>query len=216
MMPIFFSVVMVLRNRASELDSILNKADQILKNLATDYEIIVIDNGSTDDSIVRLKALTGQAGLPNLQVFVLTNAIDNDLANWVGVENALGDFVAIVNPSVDDISILPQMLEKSVIGADLVFARNRNKPRQRWLYYLAYSAFALLYRWFNGIDYVKESVQFQILSKRVVNFISQHPEPVITLRHIKSLLVFERVTLDYEYDVENSEPRRLIDGLIWE
>ena len=90
--------------------------------------MIIIDNASNDESIRVLRNLTGQAGYPNLQVFALTKAVDDDTASWVGLENALGDFVAIVDPLLDDIAILPEMLNRATTGVDVVFANNQQNP----------------------------------------------------------------------------------------
>ena len=37
--------------------------------LVSDYDIIIVDNASDDDSIFVLKTLTGGGGLPNLQIY---------------------------------------------------------------------------------------------------------------------------------------------------
>jgi hypothetical protein len=47
-----------------------------------------------------------------LQVYALTKEVSADTAAWVGLENALGDFVAVLDPLTDDITFIPEMLEK--------------------------------------------------------------------------------------------------------
>lgn len=81
---------------------------------------VIMNSLSDDDSIGVLKKLTGENGLPNLQVYALTKDVDADTASWVGVENALGDFVAVIDPLADDIGFLPEMLEKTANGVDVV------------------------------------------------------------------------------------------------
>ncbi len=144
---------------------------------STDYELIIVDNASDDESINVLKNLTGQSGYPNLQVYALTKEVDGDTASWVGLENALGDFVAVIDPQLDDIGFLHEMLDKAVMGADVVFANNQQKPRQSLAYRAAYAVFNFLYKSFNGIHLAKEAPLYRLLSKRVVNFILQHPQP---------------------------------------
>jgi DNA recombination-dependent growth factor C len=89
---VFLSVVYVLRNHSDQLESLIKEASIHLVNLATDYELIIVDNASDDESINVLKNLTGQSGYPNLQVYALTKEVDGDTASWVGLENALGSF----------------------------------------------------------------------------------------------------------------------------
>lgn len=195
--PVFLSVVFVVRNQSGNLQQMLTDAAAGMASLVSDYELIIVDNASDDQSVSILKSLTGENGLPNLQVYALTKEVDADTASWVGLENALGDFVAVIDPLADDISFLPEMLDKAVSGADVVFADNAQKCSQSWSYRAAYAAFYELYKWFNGIDLAKEAPQYRILSKRVVNFILQHPQPAMTYRHLPATGGFARVNLNY-------------------
>ena len=175
--PVFLSVVHVVRNQGFQLESIIKNTSEKLSSLVADYELIIVDNASDDKSINILKNLTGQSSYPNLQVYALTKEVDCDTASWVGLENALGDFVAVIDPQLDDIDFLPEMLDKSVLGADVVFANNQQKPRQSFAYRAAYAAFNFLYKTFNGIHLANDAPQYRLLSKRVVNFILQHSQP---------------------------------------
>lgn len=195
--PIFLSVIFVVRNQEDKLEMFLNNAVEQLSGLVSDYEIVVVDNSSSDDSVARLKNLTRETGLPNLQVYALTKEVDSDTASWVGLENALGDFVAVIDPLEDDIAFLPQMLEKAVGGADVVFARNRQLPKRSISYRIANAIFNQLYKFGNGVHLTKEAPHFRLLSKRVVNFILQHSRPTITYRHLPATGGFARVTMHY-------------------
>ncbi|MCH4539761.1 glycosyltransferase [Ochrobactrum sp. A-1] len=195
--PVFLSVVYVMRNQGQQLETIIQGASAKLSSLVTDYELIIVDNASDDNSVNALKKLTGQSGYPNLQVYALIKEVDGDTASWVGLENALGDFVAVVDPLLDDIGFLPEMLDKAVTGADVVFANNQHKPRQSFAYRAAYAAFNFLYKSFNGIHLAKEAPQYRLLSKRVVNFILQHPQPAMTYRHLPATGGFVRINMEY-------------------
>ncbi|MDI6529453.1 glycosyltransferase [Pseudomonas otitidis] len=195
--PAFLSVVYVVRNQGLQLDSIIQDTSEKLSRLVTDYELIIVDNASDDESINILKTLTDQAGYPNLQVYALTKEVDGDTASWVGLENALGDFVAVIDPLLDDIDFLHEMFDKAVMGADVVFANNLQKPRQSFVYRAAFAGFNFLYKSFNGIHLAKEAPQYRLLSKRVVHFILQHPQPAVTYRHLPATGGFARVNMEY-------------------
>src|SRR5687768_15499386 len=182
--PIFLSVVFVVRNQSDHLEKILSDAATGIASLVSDYELIIIDNASDDDSVSVLKNLPGANGHPNLQVYALTKEVDADIASWVGLENALGDLVAVIDPLVDDVGFLPEMLDKAVSGADVVFANNEQKPAQSLAYRNAYTVFNRLYKWFSDINLAQEAGQYRVLSRKVVNFILQHPQPAITYRHL--------------------------------
>ena len=207
--PVFLSVVIVVRNQSDHIETILSDAATVISPLVSDYELIIIDNASDDGSISVLKNLTGENGQPNLQVYALTKQVDADTASWVGLENALGDFVAVIDPLTDDIGFLPEMLDKAVSGADVVFANNKKKPAQSLAYRGSYAIFNGLYKRFNGINLAKEAPHYRVLSKRVVNFILQHPQPAMTYRHLPATGGFARVNLNYSATPKVSHTKRL-------
>lgn len=207
--PLFLSVVFVVRNQSANLEDLLTEAVSVLTPVVSEYELIVVDNASSDDSLSVFARLTGEEGLPNLQVYALSGEVDADTAFWVGLENALGDYHVVIDPLTDDVAFLPQMLDRAVEGFDIVFANNQQKPMQGLVYQLACRLFYLLYKWLNYIDLPRETSQFRVLSKRVVNFILQHPQPAITYRHIQATGGFSRIHLTYSAVPKASHPKRL-------
>jgi glycosyltransferase involved in cell wall biosynthesis len=211
--PCFLSVVFVVRNQSDQIEKILSDAASIIASTVSDYELIVVDNASEDDSILQLKRLTSETGLANLQVYALTKEVDADTASWVGLENALGDFVAVIDPLIDDINFVPQMLDQAVAGADVVFANNSQKPAQSLAYRCANIVFHSLYNKFNGVHLAKDAPQYRILSKRVINFILQHPQPSMTYRHLPATGGFARAYLNYSAEPKVTSPKRLGESI---
>lgn len=198
---IFLSIVYVLRNQSDQLEHILRDAIEKLSPLVSDYELIIIDNASDDDSLSVLKELTGEKGLPNLQVYALTKEVDADTAFWVGLENSLGDSVAVVDPLTEDIGFLPKMLD-AASSYDVVFANNLKKPPQSFTFRVAHTLFSYFYKYTSGVHLAKEMPQYRVLSRQVVNFILQHPQPAITYRHLPATGGWRRINMEY-----SAEPR---------
>lgn len=195
--PIFLSVVLVVANNANELDAILTDISETIAELVSDYELIVVDNASNDESLATLKKLTSENGLPNLQIYALTKKVDPDTASWVGLENALGDFVAVIDPMAEDVHFVSSMLDEALGGADVVFATNRHQPQKSLAYQASSYAFNVVYELFNGVNLARDAPQYRVLSKRVVNFLLQHPQPGMTYRHLPATGGFARANLTY-------------------
>lgn len=211
--PVFLSVVYVVRNQSEHIEAMVANAVERIGPIVSDYELIVVDNASDDNSVLLLKGLTGEQDVPNLQVYALTKEVDADTASWVGLENALGDFVVVIDPQVGDIDFLPEMLDHAVRGADVVFAQNLQQSKQSWSYRLAYAVFDRLYKRFNGIDLAKEAPQYRLLSKRVVNFILQHSQPALTYRHLPASGGFARANLRYSAAPRPGQTKRLGESI---
>ena len=61
--PVFLSVVLVVRNQSAELRAIIEQMTHTVAPLVNDYELIIVDNASDDDSVAALKQLTGEPDL---------------------------------------------------------------------------------------------------------------------------------------------------------
>ena len=212
-LPGFLSIVFVVRNQSDQLEEILNNAVLLIAPAVKDYELIVVDNASTDESIVHLKSITDANGIPNVQVYALSKEVDSDTATWVGLENALGDYIAVVDPFVDDINFLPRMMDEAASGADLVFANNLQKQRQNLMYSIAFALFNNLYRRLNNISISDEVPQYRILSKRVVNYMLQYPQPVVVYRHLAATSGFVRRILTYSTKPANLQQKNLSESI---
>ena len=211
--PIFLSLVITAKNDEDTLYKEIEDISNRLKILVDDYELIIIDNASTDRTISLLSDLTSSTGLPNLQVYSLTKEVDRDAATWVGLENALGDFVVVFNPAQDDFAVLPSMLEKAVSGNDVVFASNQLMPKQTFGYRVANGFFNFMYKRFNDIHLAKEAPEYRILSKRVINFILQHRQPAISYRHLPASAGFVKGYIEYKSEPKERKSKNLPESI---
>lgn len=209
--PALVSAVMVFRNRARDLEEAIRYTSEVLGATTSDFELIVVDNASEDDSATVLRHLTSNDGLPNLQVFVLTREVDDDVAAWAGLENSLGDFVVVFDPFLDDIGFLPTMLDAAAHGADVVFASNEIGTSHPFLYQMLRGGFLSLFKWIAGVHLAKDSPPFRLLSRHVVNFVLRHPAPSLTYRHIPATVGFEKVNLSYR-----AKPRWTAQKHLWD
>ena len=200
---IFLSVVYVLNdNRVNDdlnrLYKILKNTVQVLSPIVADYEIIIVDNvPNKNNSISLLKKLTNDKELPNLQVYILNKTVNENIAACVGLDKSLGDFVAILNPFLDDISFLPKMLDKAINGFDIVIAYNKNKYIKSFFYRFARKIFDILYKFLNKAIITKDIFPYRLFSRRVTNQILQDPHPEMMLRHLPASIGYEIGEMNY-------------------
>ncbi|MEY4616736.1 MAG: hypothetical protein RJB66_1696 [Pseudomonadota bacterium] len=209
----FLSVVLVVRNSEALLRPMLAEVGQLVEPLVQDYEIVVVDNASTDASVEVLKDLTKENGLPNLQIYALTKEVDTDTASWVGLENALGDLVVVLDPFRDSIRLLPTMLDSSASGRDVVFAKNTIQEQNGLMYNLCQSLFNVLYRWASGLNLAAEAPQYRIVSRRVINYILQHSMPALAYKYLPATGGFSKQYIQYEFVADTKKEKNLFDSI---
>lgn len=209
---ILLSIILVVRDCENDLEGFLRRAIYIANSCAEDHEIILIDNGSTDGTVERLRNLCREGEIPNVQAYVLSRREDHDIAAWAGLENALGDYLVIIDPTADDIGFLPQLLEAAIEGVDLVFALNTQPRQQSVIYNAARSIFATAAKRFLEIDSQREMPFFRVLSRRVVNFMLRQDGLGFSYRWLPAASGFRRATLNYASETDR-ESRNLINDI---
>ena len=65
----------------------------------------------------------------------------------------------------------------------------------------------------DGIDLSKETPQYRLMSRALVNFILQHHNSPTSLRHLPAVSGFSKATVLYRNQLKNSRKKYLKDGI---
>ena len=116
----WLSVVIPLFNEAESLPELVAKVDQVCQSIAPDaYEIVAVDDGSTDGSFAVLQQLLEQ--YPRLRVIRFRRNYGKSAALAVGFDRARGDVIVTMDADLqDDPEEIPRLLAKLEEGYDLV------------------------------------------------------------------------------------------------
>ncbi len=118
----FFSIVIPTYNRLPILQKCLSALEkqQRQDDLITDYEIIVVDDGSTDETLSWLD--TNQANLPHVKLFC-QNHRGAAIARNFGVEKAQGDWIIFID---SDLVVTENFLQAHAQALDLAQKQQRD------------------------------------------------------------------------------------------
>ena len=197
----FLSLVMTINEESLDMVPILASAERIGRGFGQDYELIVLLNGPMKKLTQDLAQLCETGKTPNLQVFILASQVDRDLAAWAGIEYAMGDLVAVLDPSQDDIDALPNLLEKSQEGYDVVLGINTRKRRQSLAYRFSSSLFSRLGKKLLNTDPTRELPFYRVLTRNYVNFMLRHRPTNGTYRWLPAQSGYKRTVVHYESNI---------------
>jgi len=129
--PSRLSVVVPVRNEQDNLQGLIAEICAAL-NGVIDYEIIYVDDGSTDDTLSRLKLMRMQ--YPQLRIMHHAKSCGQSTAVRTGVKAASGDWIATLDgDGQNDPADIPKLLVTLRQGVELVGGNRRKSRRDVWV-----------------------------------------------------------------------------------
>ena len=89
------SIVIPFHNESANITPLIKKTDEVLTHMQISYEIVAVDDASSDDTYKILQDLTNS--FPSLKVFHHHNNCGQSTSVVTGVRNAKGDLIATLD-----------------------------------------------------------------------------------------------------------------------
>lgn len=170
------SVVLPMKNEARGLDRLFARLVPALRGLGCPFEIIAVDDGSTDDTLLRLKAI--RAGLPELKIVSLSRNFGKEIGVTAGLARTRGRVVVLMDSDLQHPpESIPDLLRPWREGGfKLVYARRTTFDRgsliRNWLSKAFYKVFDLM----SDVRIDRETGDFMAIDRAVVDAFLAMPE----------------------------------------
>ena len=113
------SIVIPMRNEAPNVAELHRELTDVLRSFGRSYEILTIDDGSTDETFARLASI--QRTDPRLRVIRFRRNFGQTAAIAAGIDHAGGDVIVLLDADLqNDPADIPMMIEKINQGYDVV------------------------------------------------------------------------------------------------
>jgi dolichol-phosphate mannosyltransferase len=180
-----------------------------------DYEIVLVDDGSTDASWDRMLALAPSD--PHLRLVRLSRNFGHQAALTAGLEAARGDAVVLIDADLQDPpELIPILVAKWREGFDVVYGLRTRREGETLFKRWTASVFYRVLRGVTRIEIPADAGDFRLLSRRAVDALARMPERARFLRGMTSWLGFPQVGVQYERDAryagETKYPTRRMIG----
>ena len=168
------SVVIPVYNESSLIDELVKRVKTNIKLITEDYEIIIVDDGSQDDTwnLIELEAKSED----RIKGIKFSRNFGHHYAITAGLHNSDGEWVVVMDGDLQDRpEVIPDLYNKAQEGFDVVFVSRQNRPEK--LYYrIAQKIFYWSLRLLSGLDFDSRQANFSIINKKVVVAFKNFPE----------------------------------------
>ncbi|NGX43436.1 MAG: Undecaprenyl-phosphate 4-deoxy-4-formamido-L-arabinose transferase [Chlamydiae bacterium] len=111
-MPIEYSIIIPLKNEEGNIRELIDEVDPVMQSLAKPWELICIDDGSTDQTLPLLENLAKEK--PYLRAIVFSKNYGQSSAFDAGFQAAKGNFIITLDGDrQNDPADIPKLIEVS-------------------------------------------------------------------------------------------------------
>lgn len=193
------SLVIPVFNEGALLKELFNRTIKSLSSLKEDFEIICVDDGSSDNSPEILLDLHQQD--KRFKVLVLSRNFGHQAAYTAGLNYAKGDYIAMMDGDLQDPpELLPDMYKGLKSGkTDIVYGKRKNLAVRTWKKPLIRS-FHKVFKNISGFVESENAGNFSMFNRNALEALLSLKEKRRYLPGLRSYVGFRQDYILYERD----------------
>jgi dolichol-phosphate mannosyltransferase len=194
------SYVFPIYNEEDNIKLLYKTVNKVTKPLERKYklEFVFINDGSNDNSLKFLQNIQKQDS--SLKIIDFARNFGHQLAVTAGIDYAHGDAVIIMDSDMQDPpSVSLDLIKKWEKGYDVVYAQRRTR-KDGFLKKLTAKIFYRVLNKLSSIDIPKDTGDFRLIDRKVVNVLKECREHNRFLRGLISAIGFKQVAVLFDRD----------------
>jgi len=166
------------------------------EHAGSSYEIVLVNDGSTDDTKTRLFALADSD--PHVVAIDLARNYGHQLALSAGLEFCRGERVLVVDADLQDPpELLGPMLAKMDEGYDVVYGVREEREGESWFKLTTAALFYRLLGKLADINIAANAGDFRLMNRRTLDCLNAMPERFRFIRGMVSWIGLRQVAFPY-------------------
>ena len=192
------SVVIPMYNEEEVLETSYVRMIKVLQSLEKyDYEIIYVNDGSKDQTLEMLQKKAKE----NEKVKILSFArnFGHQSAVTAGLKYVTGDAIVIIDADLQDPpELLPEMIALWEEGNEVIYGKRKSRKGESVFKLLTAKMFYDTLNALSDVEIPKDTGDFRLVDKKVVDVINSLPEHNKFLRGLFSWVGFKQKAFSYE------------------
>jgi len=197
MMTPTFSIIAPIYNELTNIPELYRRVKETLDATGEAWELVMVDDGSSDGSVEKIRELAQQDGRVRLVIFARN--FGHQIAVTAGLDYARGQAVTIIDADLQDPpEVILDLIAKWREGYEVVYAVRAEREGESWFKLFTASLF---YRMIAAITDVKiplDTGDFRLLDHKVVKVMQQMRERHRFLRGMSAWVGFKQVGVPYK------------------
>jgi polyisoprenyl-phosphate glycosyltransferase len=189
------SCVVPCRNEADNLARLLPWLSEVLTDCSRAWEVIVVDDGSTDATALMLLAWSR---LPGFRVLQLSRNFGKEAALTAGLEAAAGDVVVLLDADLQHSpALIPTFVEHWRAGFEVAYAVRQSRRDESVIKRLGTRLFYGLVNTGDRFDVPAGAGDFRLMDRKVVDALLSLPERNRFMKGLYAWVGFKAIAVPY-------------------
>lgn len=194
--PTKLSIVCPVYNEQNNIELFLDRLEKVLSQLSLDFEIIFINDGSTDSSFELL--LAAKKKCAEITIINLSRNFGKEAALTAGLDHSDGDIVIPIDCDLQDPpELIPQLIGEWENGHDVVLAKRANRDADTWFKKFSAEWFYKVHSKLSKTQIPENCGDFRLISKDVVEAIKKMPESQRFMKGMFAWVGFKTTSIEY-------------------
>lgn len=170
------SIVISAYNEAENVDELHRQLSGVLDDITmVDFEILFVNDGSTDRTLERLRALSELDS--RIKIVNLLRNFGHEIAMTAGLDHAQGDAVILMDADLQHPpAVVPQLVGEWLAGNDVVLTERSDNCGQSGLRKLLGRGYYRMLNLLSNVPIPANSPDFRLIDRRYVNMLKQMRE----------------------------------------
>jgi glycosyltransferase involved in cell wall biosynthesis len=193
------SIVVPMYNETENIGPFYERLKKVLDNIGESYEIICVNDGSTDATLENLLKLREKD--PNMKVVDLSRNFGKEIALTAGLDFSLGMAVVPIDADLQDPpELIPQLVAKWKEGYEVVYAVRKSRLGESWFKKLTAHLFYRFAEKVMHINIPRDTGDFRLMDRLVVDALKNMRERNRFMKGLFAWVGFKQVAIYYERD----------------
>jgi|TARA_Y100000389_G_scaffold204369_1_gene256527 polyisoprenyl-phosphate glycosyltransferase len=195
-MSVKISVVIPCFNESENINKTFSRIFECVSKFSNNFELIFVDDGSSDDSFSKLYLLSKQN--KNLKIIKLSKNFGHQNAIFAGLENSSGDCIFTIDADLQDPpELFEEMYEKWKKGFHVVYGI-RKKREGNFFKKLLYGIYHKIFKLLSNLDNEHDLGDFGLIDKKIKNHLIDLKEKNIYFRGLRNWIGFKQTGIEYK------------------
>jgi len=202
------SLIAPMYNEEEVIELFFNEVDKHLSHANISYEIICINDGSSDNTLTLLKTIAGHNN--KIKVVDLSRNFGKEVALSAGIDYATGQAAIPIDCDLQDPpELIIEMYKKWKEGFEVVLAKRVDRRSDSFIKRFTSFIFYKIIGKMSDIEIPENIGDFRLMDRKVITALKQYPERSRFMKGLFASLGFRETIVEY------TRPERIAGTTKW-